>query len=164
GPFYIWDPETKEEREQAHNEITQLNKERKLEAILKNEEWKNSVEFKQLKVRELAARRILREDAKQWGISTPYLKQHSMRKKYTYEKLKLGYQRRGVDSWRYVKHIGLPLLWPECKRQLAKNPNIILMEDGAPSHNSNWTTQERPQEGIEKVEWRPHSPDFNPIE
>ncbi|KAF8241243.1 hypothetical protein K440DRAFT_574087, partial [Wilcoxina mikolae CBS 423.85] len=56
GPFYVWDPETKEEREHAHNEITQLNKERKLEAILKYEEWKNSIEFKQLKARKLAAR------------------------------------------------------------------------------------------------------------
>jgi transposase len=40
----------------------------------------------------------------------------------------------------------------------------ILMEDGAPIHRSNAPKLWREQNGINKMEWPPQSPDLNPIE
>lgn len=63
-----------------------------------------------------------------------------------------------------MKHIARPLLWPECERLIAQNPNFVLMEDGAPSHTATYTNMEREKRGIPKAVWPPFSPDFNPIE
>lgn len=57
-----------------------------------------------------------------------------------------------------------PILWPECKRLLEKNPNFVLMEDGAPSHTASYTNRETETERIPKAIWPSNSPDFNPIE
>ena len=84
-------------------------------------------------------------------------------KNFKFDKLTRG-EARGVDSWRYVNHVAKPLLWPECKRQLTKNQNFLLMEDNAPAHDSVYTNRLREAEGIQKVKWPPNSPDFNPIE
>ncbi|RPA97184.1 hypothetical protein L873DRAFT_1920926, partial [Choiromyces venosus 120613-1] len=37
------------------------------------------------------------------------------------------------------------------------------MEDNAPSHDSDFTNHEMEKFGVEKVDWLPNSPDFNPI-
>lgn len=63
-----------------------------------------------------------------------------------------------------MKHIGRPLLWPECLRIMEKNPNFVLMEDGAPAHASAYTNREREKLGIKKAFWPSLSPDFNCIE
>src|SRR5204862_2871924 len=70
----------------------------------------------------------------------------------------------GIDSWRYVKYVARPILWPACKERLAGNPNFMLMEDNAAAHKSWYTTSEREKEGIPKIKWPANSPDFNPIE
>jgi len=59
-----------------------------------------------------------------------------------------------------------PILWPAYLERLLTNPTsgLLLMEDNAPSHNSNFTNSEREKAGVKKVEWPPNSPDFNPIE
>ena len=57
-----------------------------------------------------------------------------------------------------------PILWPECQRLLENNQDFVLMEDGAPAHNSFYTNCERVTRGVRKVAWPPSSPDFNPIE
>lgn len=72
--------------------------------------------------------------------------------------------RGGIDAWRYVKNICRPILWPECKGILQKNPNFLLMEDGAAAHRAWYTNRERKKEGIPKAPWPALSPDFNPIE
>ncbi|RPA96043.1 hypothetical protein L873DRAFT_1695872, partial [Choiromyces venosus 120613-1] len=56
-----------------------------------------------------------------------------------------------------------PLLWPTCRERLALDPHFLLMEDNAPSHNSDFTNLERRKEGIEKATWPANSPDFNLI-
>ena len=71
---------------------------------------------------------------------------------------------KGIDSWRYVTVLGRPILYPECKKRMELNPDFILMEDNAASHDSCWTNAQRADEGIPKVDWPPNSPDFNPIE
>ena len=50
-------------------------------------------------------------------------------------------------------------MWPECQKR-----NLILMEDNAPSHSAVYTMREREKQGVEKLDWPPNSPDFNPIE
>ena len=66
--------------------------------------------------------------------------------------------------YRYVKHVGRPLLWPACQERLKQNPNFMLMEDNASPHVSAYTNTEREKEDIPKTPWPPNSPDFNPIE
>ena len=162
GPFYVWTPETDEEREEAIREITRLNAASHEEADRLNAEWRASSTWKELKALELAAARRQRQAEKN-GAAKVKIPQSWHGKKYKIEKIKRG-DGRGVDAWRYVKYVARPLLWPECHRQLALNPDFILMEDNAPCHAAHYTTTERRKEGIAKVDWPPNSPDFNPIE
>ncbi|RPB05482.1 hypothetical protein L873DRAFT_1631455, partial [Choiromyces venosus 120613-1] len=71
---------------------------------------------------------------------------------------------RGIDSWRYIKYVCRPLLWPVCQQLLREDQEFILMEDNVPGHDCWYTNQERVKEGVNKVNWPPNSPDFNPIE
>ena len=57
-------------------------------------------------------------------------------KKFRVDKIKRAEHTRGVDAWRYVKHVAVPLMWPECQRRLQDNPEFVLMEDGAASHSA----------------------------
>ncbi|RPB00061.1 hypothetical protein L873DRAFT_1681769, partial [Choiromyces venosus 120613-1] len=52
---------------------------------------------------------------------------------------------------------------PTCQEQLLVNSNFLLMEDNTPAHDAGFTNQEREKERIQKVNWLPNSPDFNPI-
>ena len=63
------------------------------------------------------------------------------------DKIKREENIRGVDAWRYVKHVA-PLMWLESRRQLERNPDFHLMEDGAPSHTAHYTTRERKKHGM----------------
>jgi transposase len=163
GPFYVWDPETKEEREAAAIEIPKLNAEYEAEEKQRNDQWKASKEWEELRERELKEAREIRAAAIAKGEKPPKTTQTWRGKKHKIEKVKRG-KGRGIDSWRYVQHVCRPVLWPECKRLAEENSNFILMEDGAASHRSGYTTQERVNEGIRKMDWPPNSPDFNPIE
>ena len=162
GPFHIWESESKEERDQAVKQIASLNqsaqeKEDRLNAI-----WRSSDEWKELRQQELQVARELRQIAQQNGEKAKTV-QTWRGKKFKIYKLKRG-DGKGIDSWRYITKLARPILWPECRHHLIENPNFILMEDNAACHNSDWTNQEGELEGIEKVNWPPNSPDFNPIE
>ena len=163
GPFYVWDIETEDERKEAENEITRLNAEMEEKAQKANEEWKKSLEWKALREKELEEARIQRA-AEKIGGPKKKTEQSWRGKKFRVEKLKRGENTRGVDAWRYVKHVATPLMWPECLRQLQRNPDFVLMEDGAPCHSAHYTNQERDKQGIPKLDWVSNSPDFNPIE
>jgi hypothetical protein len=65
GPFYVWEAETKEEKEEAKKEIARLNKLAKEEEDKKNAEWEASEEWKELKKRELEAARIQRKASRE---------------------------------------------------------------------------------------------------
>lgn len=127
-----------------------------------NREWKSSPEWAALRVTELAAAAKQRAAEKQ-GAAKMRIPQTWRGKKFKITKIKRG-DGKGIHSWRYVKHVARPILWPECRRQLEQNPNFVLMEDSAPAHDSDYTNGEREKEGISKVDWPPNSPDFNPIE
>lgn len=71
---------------------------------------------------------------------------------------------KGVDSWRYIKYVCRPILWPTCKQLSEDDPEFILMEDNAPGHDCWYTNSEREKEGIAKINWPPNFPDFNSIE
>jgi len=70
----------------------------------------------------------------------------------------------GINSWRYVKCVAQPLLWPTCQDWLQSNTSFVLIEDNAPAHNSIFTNARREEEGIKKVDWPANYPDFNRIE
>jgi transposase len=163
GPFYVWDPETKEEREAAALKIPKLNAEYGAEEKRRNEEWKASQEWRELRERELKEAKEIRAAALANREKPPKTNQSWRGKKHKIAKIKRG-KGRGIDSWRYVQHVCRPVLWPECKRLAAENLNFILMEDGAAWHRSEYTTQERVSEGVRMMDWPPNSPDFNPIE
>jgi hypothetical protein len=163
GPFYVWDPETKEEREAAAIEIPKLNTEYTEEAKRLNAEWKATEEWQELRRRELKEAREILTAAKAKGEKAPKTTRTWRNKKHKIAKVKRGKGKR-IDSWRYVQNVCRPVLWPECKRLMAENPNFILMEDGAASHGSGYTTQERVREGVRKMDWPRNSPNFNPIE
>ena len=44
------------------------------------------------------------------------------------------------------------------------NPNLMLMQDGAPGHAGGSTRTELAERGIRVMVWPPYSPDLNPIE
>jgi len=163
GPFYVWDPETEEEKEQAEEEITCLNTEMEAEAAKANHIWRNSPEWAQIRLQELTAARVQRAAEKN-GAPKKTIEQSWCRKKFKVEKIKRGEHVRGIDAWRYVNHVAKPLMWPECHRQLQQNPSFVLMEDDASPHTANYTSREREKEGIPKLAWVSNSPDFNPIE
>jgi transposase len=163
GPFYIWDPETKGECEAAAIEIPKLNTEYTEEEQRLNAQWKATKEWQELRERDLKMAAEIQAAAKAKGEKPPKTTQTFRNKKYKIAKVKRG-KGKGVDSWRYVQNVCRPVLWPECKRLTAENPNVILMEDGAAAHGSGYTTQERVREGVRQMDWPPNSPDFNPIE
>lgn len=49
-----------------------------------------------------------------------------------------------------------------CRQQYGDN--LILMQDGAPSHTAQATIQDFKDRGVTIMEWPPYSPDLNPIE
>ena len=57
------------------------------------------------------------------------------------DKIKRVENTRGVDAWRYVKHVAIPLMWPACRRRLQDNPEFVLMEDCAASHTAQFTAE-----------------------
>lgn len=162
GPFHVWLPETDEERDEAMRKISRLNTEAQEEEDRLKTAWKTSEEWKELKVRELSEARKQRAAEKN-GAPKKKTSQSWQGKKFKIQKIRKG-DGRGVDAWRYVKHVARPLFWPECHCHLAQDPQFILMEDNAPCHKAFYTTREREKEGILKVDWPPNSPDFNPIE
>jgi transposase len=163
GPFHVWDPETKEEREAASIEIPKLNEQYQDEETGLNNEWKNSDTWKELRERELREAREIRAAAIATGEKPSKTTQTWRGKKHKIVKIKRG-KGRVIDSWRYIQQVCRPILWPECQRLAAENPDFILMEDGAVSHGSGYTNQKRVKEGVRKMDWPPNSPDFNPIE
>ena len=146
----------------AIGQISRLNAEAAAEEARLNSEWKTSDEWQELRKNELEQARIQRQIEKNGGAKKK-IAQTWRGKKFKIQKIKRG-EGRGIDAWRYVKHVARPLLWPECRKRLTRNPNFILMEDNAPCHNAYYTTKEREKEEISKVDWPPNSPDFNPIE
>ena len=54
GPFYVWDPETDDEKG-AEREIARINAQMVAESEEKNQEWKASSVFTELKIWEKAA-------------------------------------------------------------------------------------------------------------
>ena len=140
GPFHVWIAETDEERSEAQQEIARLNMEAQEEEDRLNAIWKASSEWQELKVRKLSAARQQRLAEKN-GAAKQKIPQSWRGKKHKVQKIKRG-DSRGVDAWRYVKHVARPLLWPECHRRLLENPKFILTEDNAPCHKAFYTARE----------------------
>ena len=162
GPFYVWSAETDEEREEAIQEIKKLNAEGAIEEARLNAEWEATEDWRELRELELENARKQRQVERNGGVKKKN-PQTWRGKKFKIHKMTRG-EGRGINAWRYVKHVARPVLWPECQKQLLRNPGFIRMEDNAPCHNAYYTTREREKEGIAKVDWPPNSPDFNPIE
>jgi len=162
GPFYVWSAETKEEKAEAAHTIAELNAKGGAEEKRLNDLWRQSEEWKLSQETELDEARVARIAGKAIGQKVKTT-QSWRGKKYKIKKLERG-DSKGVDSWRYVQVLCKPLLWPTCKERGSSNPQFRLMEDNAPSHDSDFTNREREKFGVEKVDWPPNSPDFNPIE
>jgi len=163
GPFHVWNPETEEEKKKAEEEIAKINKEMEDDTEEKNKRWRASPEWEELRQTELEAARIQRV-AERNGAPKKRIQQTFRGKKFRMEKIKRSEHLRGVDAWRYVKHVAEPLMWPACRHRLEENHDFVLMEDGAPPHTSNYTNREREKHAIPKFDWVSNSPDFNPIE
>lgn len=69
GPFHVWEAETEQERIEASIAISQINEIAKEEATRMEAEWRASSEWQELKNRELAEAKKLREEAK---VQIPY--------------------------------------------------------------------------------------------
>ena len=140
-PFHVWETETEEERREAEIEIARINAEMVEEADQANAEWGASPEWLALREQELKAARLQRA-AEKTGAPKKKTPQSWRGKKFRVDKIKRAEHTRGVDAWRYVKHVAVPLMWPECQRRLQDNPELVLMEDGAASHSAQYTSRE----------------------
>ena len=167
GPFYVWSKESKEEKVKAVEDMKAWNKKAEEEEEEPNAAWRRTEEWQKLREVELAALRVakaLRKAAKERGEILVLKVGQSWRAKKFKIARAIRKDVKGIDSWRYVTALCKPVLWPTCQTRSILNPHFRLMEDNAPSHNSDFTNQERRREGIAKVDWPPNSPDFNPIE
>jgi len=165
GPFHIWAKETKEEKAEAKKGVEEWNKEAERKEDQLNAEWRGTEEWRVLKEVELEALRAsrgLRAAARERGEKL-IVPQSWRAKKFKVVRAKRK-DAKGIDSWRYVTALCRPLLWSTCRERLLLNPQFLLMEDNAPSHNSGFTNEVRESEGIAKVKWPPNSLDLNPIE
>jgi len=162
GICHVSDPETPEERASAEFEIEKYNTEIMAKCEHLHSELRASTEWPLLRTHELKYARIQREEERN-GARHRKITQSWRGKRFKIEML-TRIDDKGVDAWRYVKHVAEPLLWPECCRQLQHNPNFILMEDGASCHTGNYTSYQREKHGIPKTDWPPSFPEFNPIE
>jgi len=163
GPFHVWDPGTEEDKQEAESEILLINTEMEEEAEKANAIWRNSAEWATLQLEELATAQIQCQ-AERNGAPKKKVDQIWRRKKFKVDKLKWGEHIHGVDAWRYVKHVAIPLMWPECHRQLQQHPDFFLMQDGASLYTASYTSHERETQGVPKLDWVSNSPDFNPID
>ena len=120
-------------------EIARLNAEMEEKAQKANGEWRRSPEWKALLEKEIEAARIQHAAEKRGGPKKK-IEQSWRGKKFRVEKLKQGEYTRGVDAWRYVKHVAAPLMWPECLWRLQHNLDFVLMEDSAPCHSAHYTS------------------------
>ena len=109
GPFYVWEPETEEERKEAEIETARLNAEMEEEAKKDNATWRASPEWAALRKQELEAARQQRA-AERAGGPKKKMPQTWRGKKFRVEKLKQHEHTRGVDAWRYVKHVAKPIM------------------------------------------------------
>ena len=150
GPFHVWDSESNTEKEQAAATIQKMNAAAKDEKYQLNKEWKASATYAELEKRELSAAARVRQDAKRLNIKAARTTHTWRGKKFQIDKITRG-ARSCVNSWLYVNDLCRPILWPEYKRRLVLDPELILMEDSAASHQSGYTTRERQKEGISKA-------------
>ncbi|RPA90925.1 hypothetical protein L873DRAFT_1838836 [Choiromyces venosus 120613-1] len=163
GPFYIWETETEKDQSEARDQIAILNENASNQEAQLNKEWKELEEWTALRLWELAVAHALGQAAKDSNTKAPKATMSYLGKKFRFKKIEKG-EGRGIDSWRYIKYVCRPLLWPVCQQLLREDQEFILMEDNAPGHDCWYTNQERVKEGVNKVNWPPNSPDFNPIE
>ena len=142
GPFHVWETETEDEWKEAEIEIAHINAEMAEEAEQANAEWRASLEWPALvweQELEAAHLQCAAEKARAPKKKTP---QSWRGKKVRVDKIKRAEHTWGVDAWRYVKHITVPLMLPECQRRLQDNLEFVLIEDGAASHSAQYTSRE----------------------
>jgi len=153
GPLDIWSIETDEEKAHAEKEIACLNKEMREESEKLDREWKQSQEWRDLKARQLAENRRATRMAKELGVPKSWMPA-------TWRGVQRNKRDRGgIDSWRYIQHVCLPLFWPWLQKH-----DLLLMDDNAPAHASQFTASMRELYQILHLEWPPNSPNLNPIE
>lgn len=71
---------------------------------------------------------------------------------------------RRMNSDIYINEILEPIGLPFFKRCLAKNKNMIWMDDGAAYHTSKRVKEWGRLNGLNRMDWPAQSPDLNPIE
>jgi transposase len=70
----------------------------------------------------------------------------------------------GIDWYIYRERILKPLLFPLALSIKETRPNVVIMEDNAPSHKHHYQAEFRRRFDLDKLEWPANSPDLNPIE
>lgn len=64
-----------------------------------------------------------------------------------------------INKESYVEHTV-----PVIHSFILEHPELLLMQDNAPGHGAQYTTDELKARGINLIYWPPYSPDLNPIE
>jgi hypothetical protein len=144
GPFYIWEDETKEEKQ----------------ACIKDLETRNVVRYEEDKLNWELENGIQRLRATSTMLGRkPTFKHNEETGAYV---LKEG--KGGINWYRYQEVILKPLLLPFAKECLCERPNTVVQEDGAPSHASLYQQEVFNVWEIARLLWPPNSPDLNVIE
>src|SRR5450432_3174202 len=144
GPYHIWKPETKEEREACKKDLEERNKLRYNEDKL-NWELENGI-------------RRLRATTTISGRK-PQFKHDETTGAYIPKDGK-----GGINWYRYQELILKPKLIPFAKECLKERPKTLIQEDGAPSHASRYQQEVFDLYEVARLLWPPNSPDLNMIE
>ena len=153
-PFYIWEEESKEEKEAAVEVLAEENTSAEEAVKELRQNWYE---------KEMARRRSLPKGKRPKGKpALPF--ELKVRKKKRGKNMK-----GGIDWFRYRENVCKPLLYPFYDEMLeswkrGERGKITLVEDGAGPHRAQAINSYHHEKGINKVDWPASSPDFNAIE
>jgi hypothetical protein len=138
-PFFVWEVETKEEKEKAQAEINSWNEEI---------DQHNAEIYQKLKEKNQS---LPKGERHRGRLSNQYRVQ---------KKRRSDNRKGGIDWYRYKTKVLDPLLYPFYDKlteshRLGERGAIHLMEDGAGPHRASFLNFFRHERGINKVDWPP---------
>ena len=153
GPCHVHFKETPEEAQQAAKDLNQRNQARQHRYRLRSH----------LVSQARRALHVMNEPAvNAVGRRLPY---NQVKKLDMEQPLKRGdRQRGGVDGYRHEQLVLLPKLLPFVRSQQEAGRQVVVLEDGAPAHNSQFDREFFVFNDLVKILWPGNSPDINASE
>jgi len=143
GPCYIWRPKTANEKKESKLELKTINK--AIEPELR-EAWELTTGLQRLGLRNKPGRKPSFRMNKENGA------------------FERNSKKGGIDWYRYLTKILLPILIPFAIKCQINCPDTLIQEDKAPAHSLKHQQIYFNAAGLQRLLWPGNSPDLNIIE